>query len=606
MKPSEENNHVLEFDVVVIGGGPGGVSAALTCARHGAKTALIQNRPVFGGNNSSEIRMHISGADQHAMRKNARESGIVEEIALKNRKFNPQNSFCVSDMVYWDLCSSQENLTPYLNTQVTDVIMRNETQIREVTAHQLTTEKIFRFRADIFVDATGDGFIAAEAGADIMYGREAKETFNEPNALDKADDYTMGNSIMFTTMDMHRPVPFVKPKWAYTYTEQDLVNRPHSDGTQYWRAKAGLDSGYWWIELGGQDLSTISDSEAIRDELYKVLYGVWDHMKNGGNHGADNLALDWVASLPGKRESRRIMGDHVLSELDLMECRHFPDAVAYGGWTLDQHNIGGMKNLTDPPAAYLNPPDVYQIPFRCYYSRNIDNLMMSGRNISCTHMAMSSSRVMGTCMVGGQAVGVGAAIAVREKITPRQVGQQFIQEIQQALLNDDCYIPYVKNTDPLDLAREAKVSVSSEQPGFEAQNILNGFHRSVHDDVNLWRSAPLSRGDAWISLSFGHAVEISKVILRFDSNLSDEIFVSINKAQLMDQATGVPVSLVRDYRLVFEKDGVAMKQLDVSDNYLRHVIHALDESVCCDTLRLQCLATNGSPCAGIFEIRAYA
>lgn len=605
MRPGKESSHVLNYDVVVIGGGTGGVGAALACARHGAKTALIQDRPVLGGNNSSEVRMHISGADQHAMRKDARETGIVEEIALKNRRFNPQNSFCVSDSIYWSMCSFQENLTLYLNTLVTEVVMRDEACIQQVVAHQLASEQSFRFSAKIFVDATGDGSVADKAGALTMYGREDKATFGEAHALDAADEYTMGSTLMFTTIDMGRPIPFVKPDWAYTYTEEDLIHRPHSEGTQFWRAKAGVDSGYWWIELGGRYNSTISDNEQIRDELYKVLYGVWDHIKNGGDHGADNLALDWVASVPGKRESRRIVGDYVLVEEDLMHGRLFDDAVAYGGWTLDRHIISGMQNLTDPPAALLTPPEPYQIPFRCYYSRNIHNLMMSGRNISCSNLAMSSTRVMGTCMVGGQAVGVGAAIAVREGITPREVGARFIRQVQQALLNDDCYIPHLKNQDERDYARAAKACASSEQPGFEAENLVSGVHRGYKDATNLWKSAPLQADGAWARLDFGRTVPARKVILRFDSGLSDEIFVSINKAQLTDQSIGVPPSLVRDYRLVFLKDGKRVKTLDFSDNYMRYVVHELEEAVPCDALRIECLATNGAPCAALFEIRVY-
>ena len=593
-----------KYDVVVVGGGTGGMGAAVSAARHGAKTALIQDRPVLGGNNSSEIRMHISGADQHALRKNARETGLVEEIALRNRYFNPQNSFCVSDTVYWEIAKAEENLTLMLNTTMIDVQMDGK-KIQKIYATQLPTEKKFAIEADIFVDATGDGTLAYFAGAEFMVGREAKETFGEPNAQDTADRFTMGNTLMFTTMDVGHPVPFHKPDWAYTYTEEDLKYRKHCDGEAIWRAKAGIDSGYWWIELGGWKNDIIFDGEDIRDELLKVLYGVWDHIKNGGDHGAANLVLDWVGYVPGKRESRRIVGDYVLREQDLMENHLFDDAVAYGGWTLDQHTVGGMDNLTDDPAHLLTPPVPYQIPYRCYYSKDISNLMMAGRNISCSHMAMASTRVMGTCMVGGQAVGVAAAIAVREGLTPREVGKTHIREIQQTLLKDDCYIPGLKNEDEKDLARSARVTASAFEPGYEPEQVINGVHRGVDDRTNTWRTHGLGDGPQWLELVWEKEVEAKQVILRFDSDLSSEIFVSINKMQLLDQEIGVPTCLVKEYKVELLLHGKVQAEIHEDGNYLRHRVHDLEEAVRFDTLRLTIISTNGQEETGLCEIRVY-
>ena len=162
-----------------------------------------------------------------------------------------------------------------------------------------------------------------------MVGREAKTDFNEPDAQDVADNQTMGNSIYWRARDVGHPVPFEKPDWAYTYTEEDLALRPHPGD----RFKVG----FWWVEVGGDVDNTISDNESIRDELWKIAYGLWDHVKNGGDHGADNYVLDHVGLLPGKRESRRIVGDYILREQDLLTQHHFDDAIAYGGWTMDLH-----------------------------------------------------------------------------------------------------------------------------------------------------------------------------------------------------------------------------------------------------------------------------
>jgi len=180
-----------------------------------------------------------------------------------------------------------------------------------------------------------------------------------------------------------------------------------------------------------------------------------------------------------------------------------------------------------------------------------------------------------------------------------------MKEVQQTLLNDDCFIPYLKNEDDRDFARSARAFASSEQPGFEAQNLLTGVHRGFKGASNLWKSAPLRPGGEWVRLDFGRTVPVRKLVLRFDSGLSDEIFVSINKAQLLDQAIGVPESLVRDYRIVLMKDGVPVKAMGFSGNYMRYVVHELEEAVLCDALKLECLSTNGAACAAVYEIRAY-
>ena len=236
---------VKQFDVAVIGGGMSGLCAALAAARHGAKTVLVQDRPMLGGNASSEIRMHICRADKHGAIENARESGILEELLLENRYINPQHSFCVQDAVFWNAAKKQKNLELYLNTRVTDVHAQ-ENEIRSVSAVQMTSEKEFLFSARYFIDATGDGYLGFKAGAEYMCGREDKGAYGEPDAADIADRQVMGSSLMFTAKDTGQPIPFIKPDWAYTFTEEDLKKRPHKE----------ITSGYWWIEVSG-DLDPI-------------------------------------------------------------------------------------------------------------------------------------------------------------------------------------------------------------------------------------------------------------------------------------------------------------------------------------------------------------
>jgi hypothetical protein len=250
---------------------------------------------------------------------------------------------------------------------------------------------------------------------------------------------------------MGRPVRFVRPDWAYKYpTEEDLPFRGHQR----------LTSGYWWIELGGEE-DTIRDSEEIRDELWRSLYGVWDHIKNKGDHGAENLALEWVGAVPGKRESRRFMGDYILRQGDVESAVSFPDAVAYGGWPIDLHPPAGLRAPT-PPAEMKKLLRPYGIPFRSLYSRNVDNLMMAGRNASTTHVALGTTRLQATGAVMGQAVGTAAYLCRKHDVMPRELGRKHIQELQQLLLRNDCYIPHLANLDPGDHARKGRATATSE------------------------------------------------------------------------------------------------------------------------------------------------
>jgi hypothetical protein len=308
-----------EYDVVVVGGGMSGLCAALAAARHGARTALVQNRPVLGGNASSEIRMHVSGALFMRRRPDARETGIVEEILEENKARNLHHSWSIFDLVLWEKAHFQPGLDLYLNTHFTD-LTKAGSSIASIRATQLTTEKTFELSGRIYVDATGDGTLGFLAGAEYMSGREGKRVFGEDLAPDESDAYTMGSTLLFQAVDVGQPVAFVKPAWADTYTEEDLKLRDHQEVT----------SGYWWVELGGKDLDTIGDDGQIHSQLMAAVYGVWDHIKNGGDHGAANLDLAWVGALPGKRESRRLLGDYVLTERDALSGRVFDDAVAYG------------------------------------------------------------------------------------------------------------------------------------------------------------------------------------------------------------------------------------------------------------------------------------
>lgn len=609
------------FDVVVIGGGLSGVCAAIAAAREGVSVALINNRSVFGGTGSSEVRMHVVGANCHSSKANLRETGILEEILLENKARNPYAAFPIFDMIIWEKVYLEKNITAFLNSNVEEVVMDGG-GIAAVCAHQNTTETVFTIYGKIFVDATGHGTVGVLAGAANRTGSEGRCEFNEPTAPEEPNNDTMGNTLMFHAVNRGEPVKFVKPSWANTYSEEDLIERPHVDAVRAQKDGGGIvqteeassgalpefsnvDAGYWWIELGGDYNDIIRQGEEIRDELLKCVYGVWDHLKNCGDHGVENYDLDWVGMVPGYRESRRLEGDYILNENDIRANRIFPDAVAYGGWPMDNHIPEGIRNLALYPSRVYNFPGCYTIPYRCYCSRNVDNLMMAGRDISASKMAFSSTRVMGTCSVGGQAVGTGAAMAVKYGCTPRQIGEGHISELQQRLLKNDCYLPGFANEDALDAARSAHICATGETEDGKAIHVINGISRSDANGTNYWQSAPLSGGPQTLTLSWEKDVKVSQIRLTFDTDLSHEIQPTMVENVLKRQVKGLPHELVKAYSVTALRSGKPVWEHRVSDNGQRLNVLQLPEAVQCDALSITVTETHGLDAARIFEIRVY-
>ncbi len=581
-----------QYDIVIVGGGISGVCAAMAAARHGASTALVHNRPVLGGNASSEIRMHICGADCHGKRPNARETGILEEILLENKNRNPQWSFSIFDTILWEKCHFEKNLDLYLNTHMTEVTVEDKV-IKKIKAIQLTTEKIFELEASLFTDATGDGTLAYLAGAEYMSGREGRDVFDETHAPEQSDQVTMGNTLLFRAIDTGNPVPFQKPYWANTYNEEELKLRDHGEITY----------GYWWIELGGEELHTVSDGEEIRDELLKALYGVWDHIKNKGDHKADNYVLDWVGFLPGKRESRRIKGDYILKEQDLIGGRIFDDAIAYGGWPMDMHVAGGLRAKLEP-TDYIHLDKLYTIPYKSLYAKDIHNLMLAGRIISASHMAFGSTRVMGTCAVIGQAAGTAGALAIAKGIRPSAVSTH-ISELQQLLLRDDCYIPGLNNEDKRDLASKALIHCSSAVENGRCNHVINGISRSTPDSTNCWISEEITDEGAWLSLTFPEPIQLSALHIKFDSDLSREISISMSERVQKHQIPGPPTTLVKNYQLIFYKEDKQVYSEQIIDNYLRFKVHQLHAPIVCDKIMVKVTETYGDSHARVYEVRVY-
>lgn len=588
------------YEVTVVGGGFAGLCAAIASARNGAKTALIHNRPVLGGNASSEIHVASGGASHMGERKNVREGGIIDEIFLENRHINSNDSPAVLDMLLWSKAKFQENLDLYLNTAVTDVYTENN-KIKSVDAIGITNETKYNFSSDIFIDCTGDGTVAYLSGADYMTGREGTADFNESGAVSKPDNMTMGNSLLMKWEDTGHPVKFIRPDWAYDFKDKDLGNLTADD------------EGYWWIELGGTELDIIKNYDEIETELKRIVAGVWDYIKNSGKFDSDNYDLRWVSTISGKRESRRFIGDYILNENDLINGKKFDDAVAYGGWHIDSHEpekfhhkmreLDGLPDNCEKDKSYhLN--DIYQIPYRCLYSRNIDNLMFAGRNISATHRAIASTRVMLTCAIMGQAAGTAAATAVKNNLNPRKTGQKFIKQIQQQLLKDDCYIPSVKNEDERDYARVSVIKCSSQTSGNECENVINGVSRIVKDESNCWESSEI-KDKEWISLKLPEITSVGQIRIYFDSDYSLEIYptqAKWHRANIITEKT--PDTIVKDFSIVLLKEGKEILREEIKNNYQRMFVKNLDD-ISCDEIKIEVSATHGCKTARIFEIRVY-
>ena len=588
-------SNTIEADVVVVGGGMAGVSAALAALNHGASVVLVHDRPVLGGNASSEIRLHILGADEHGARADtdSRESGIIEEIRLHEVVRNPHRSYGVFDLLLYEMVYRRQGLTVLLNTSCCGAVMTSPSRIAAVLATRPSTQDVFTIKGKMFIDTSGDGRLGAEAGAEFRTGREGRAEFGEDMAPPQPDNQMLGSSILFTTRRYDQPIPFTPPDWALRFpTCQDLPYRSH--GSWEW--------GFWWVEWGGH-IDTIRDNEKIRDELIAAALGVWDHIKNSGKHPESaNWALDWFGFLPGKRESRRFVGDHMLIQQEVQRGEPFEDGVAYGGWPIDLHPSIGIYSK-EKPCLQIRVP-MYNIPLRCLYSRNIENLFFAGRDASVSHVAFGSTRVMATGSVMGQAVGTAAVMCIRNKCTPRELGRQAIRDLQQQLLKDDAYIIDASNSDSLDLARTAEVRASSETPQGKAANVIDGVARGVGQATHRWISDPQQKMPQWIELRFRRPARIREVHLAFDTALNRSMTLTLSDHQNARMIRRAQPETVRNYELQILDGTGAQTIAQVKGNYLRKQIHRFDPTTA-SGLRLNVSATHGDASARVFEIRVY-
>lgn len=447
----------LTSDLVVVGGGMAGVAASITAARQGLDVILVQDRPVLGGNASSEVRLWMLGATAQGWNNNrwAREGGVIDEIMVENMFRNPEGNAPIFDSLVLEKVVDEPRITLLLNTTVMDLDKSGDSAIRRVRGFNSQNSTMYELEAPLFCDASGDGVVGFLAGAAFRMGAEGRDEFGEKFAPAEEYGQMLGHSMYFYSRDAGRPVKYTPPSFALKDIEgtipryRDFNTKDH--GTRL-----------WWIEFGGR-LDTIHDTEQIKWELWKVIYGVWNYIKNSGKFpDAQNLTLEWVSMIPGKRESRRFEGDYILRQQDIISGGPHYDAVSYGGWNIDLHPADGVYSDFDGN-THWHAKSPYQIPYRCLYSRNIENLFLAGRIISCSHVAFGTTRTIATCANSAQAVGVAATLCRRMNVKPADLASpDLVHQLQQRLLATGQHVPGLRLDDGADRARSASVTASSQ------------------------------------------------------------------------------------------------------------------------------------------------
>jgi len=436
------------YDFVVVGGGVAGTCAAISAARQGCKVALIQNRPVLGGNNSSEVRVGLSGLihqKPYPMLGNlVDEIGPVGHWNLWEANENPdtERSKRIFDVIEKhpektihnggpasnyedqrkiDAALAEKTLSLFLNTHVNAIEMDGN-RIMAVTGQNLRTGERIRFTGRLFADCTGDGNLGALANADYRVGRESKSETGEELAPDKADQLVMGTSVQWNSMEETTPSTFPDSPWAVPFTADTCI--PDVKGDWDWET--------------GADRDQIYEFEHIRDYALRVTFGNWSVLKNHERF-KDEFAkrrLSWVAYIGGKRESRRLLGDIILNQHDIVHGHEYPDACVTTTWTIDLHYPKEAVCACDAFQANAHQLKIepYPIPYRTLYSRNIDNLMMAGRNISVTHIALGTVRVQRTTGMMGEVLGMAAGICKQHACSPRGVYEKHLKEFKKLLV----------------------------------------------------------------------------------------------------------------------------------------------------------------------------
>lgn len=486
-------NEIISCDLVVVGAGFAGICVAVAAARQGLQVALINDRNVPGGNVSSEHRVSIGGAASGGSFY-AREAGIADEIKTtifhNIDGFASKKDYHLLDMTLLQFIINEKNIMYFPGTTIYDCECIDGV-IKRAFGFKTSTQQSFEFSAPYFCDSSGDGILGYKAGAEFRVGREAKSEFDESLAPEKADSHVMGSCILFSYKHENRPVPFLKPEFAYDFVNDGIIKYfDRAPSERRLPDRNGPYNSTWWIEYGGMS-DTISDSDEIDFELKKIIYSYWDYIKNSGMYPeAYDCSIEWIAPYASKRESRRFVGDYIMNQNDIEQSRNFDDAVSTGGWCLDIHDVEGIYG-SGQPSAYGDTPSMYNIPYRIMYSKNIHNLFFGGRLVSCTHVALGSLRVNETLGAMGHAVGVAASLCKKHSCNPSEISKKHLKELQNILQKQGQFILDLK--EDCGLAKQAVITASSNK---RFENTDTKYKLSLSKGVTLTLPILSSKLDA--------------------------------------------------------------------------------------------------------------
>ena len=618
-----------EYDVVVVGAGTTGMGACIAAARNGARTALIQDRPVLGGNASHELGVAIHGAAH--CHPNSRETGLIEEARLIRARMCKDGANISISAAYDEQVRGEKRLKTFLNNRVVKVEKSDEGTISAVVARNTLTGEWTRYRAKMFIDTTGDGWIGYYAGVPYRYGREGQAEFGEMEAPEKPDDTTMSGVVIsdgvwcFGFKDTGKPVAFETPEWA----KSALPDGWSRKFPARLRERGGFGPS-WKVEHPGI-VNDFTDPEGARDELVRLSFAFFGWGKNSWEHRGllENHALTYVPFIDARRETLRLMGDYILTGNDQKAAKVFPDRISYGGWSMDTHDPLGLAN-PDGDGYWKHHPQlpIYTIPYRILYNPKFGNLFFAGRCSSVSHMALGSVRLESTLAALGQVCGTAAAFCVRYGDTPKSLGEKRLKMLQQRLLKDDLYIPGIVNEDSRDMARKAKVSASSsqdriyfretpslnwsipkfkvaysnkkdpERPGWRYSEgaspacVIDGVARIFENEAHAWVSDGKQELPQSITLEWEKPVDAFHVQIAFNSDL------------MPARTAAMPQQLVKGYIVEVRSGGVWTQVAAETDNWRRMVRHWFEKRKI-DALRITCLETWGDSSAQIFEVRVY-
>ena len=411
---------IVEYDFVVVGGGIAGMCAAVAASRLGSKVALINDRPLWGGTNSSETRVHLGGHIEMEPYTNL--GNMIKEFGPL-RGGNAQPAEFYEDDKKRAFLEAENNLTLYPSYRVY-AVKATDGHINEVRAQHIETGEEVIFRAPIFSDCTGDGTVGYLAGADYAMGRESRDEYGEPSAPEVADKMTMGSSVQWYSVESKQDSDFPVFEYGLNFNEQSCQR---------------VTMGEWTWETG-MNYDQCKEFERIRDYGLMVVYSNWSFLKNRllDNEAYRNRELGWVAYIAGKRESRRLLGDHVLTENDLVQEIAYPDASFTTSWSIDLHYPDPQNTEYFPGEEFKSicvhgATNPYAVPYRCLYSRNIDNLFMAGRDISVTHIGLGTVRVMRTCGMMGEVVGMAASLCRENEALPRDIYTSHLEALKSLM-----------------------------------------------------------------------------------------------------------------------------------------------------------------------------